>query len=181
MPHVTHASEALGLSPVALLITDLSASANFVGTLLQLSRLHYRQTAAHSQNGATVTTACMLSLAFLCLNGLHAPSHLCFYVGALKAVFLSSFSGITTSIPQESAACAFITRQTPGSSEQTSHSQNQSNSTTLFSSAGVGRGLNAPTKVFSTAYADCRPPPPPLLPMFLKCSVLWALGCALGF
>ena len=31
MPHVTHASEALGLSPVALLITDLSASVKFVG------------------------------------------------------------------------------------------------------------------------------------------------------
>ena len=52
----------------------------------------------------------MPSLAFLCLDGLHAPIHLGFYVGALKAVFLSSFSGITTSIPQESAACAFITR-----------------------------------------------------------------------
>ena len=52
----------------------------------------------------------MLSLKFLCLDGLHAPSPLCFYVGGLKAMFLSSFSGITTSIPQESAACAFITR-----------------------------------------------------------------------
>ena len=48
------------------------------------------------------------------LNGsrdvLRAPIHLWFYVSALKAVFLSSFSGITTSILQESAACAFINR-----------------------------------------------------------------------
>ena len=57
-----------------------------------------------------VTSACMLSPEFLCLDGLHAPIHLCFYVRALKAMFISSFSGITTSTLQESAACAFITR-----------------------------------------------------------------------
>ena len=57
-----------------------------------------------------VTSACMLLSGFLCLDVLHAPIHLWFYVSALKAVFLSSFSGITTSILQESAACAFITR-----------------------------------------------------------------------
>ena len=98
-----HASEALGLSPVALLITDLSPSCNFRGFITDRQR-HTLRTAQ------LVTSACMLSLAFLSLDGLHAPSHLCFYVGALKAVFLSSFSDITTSFPQESAACAFITR-----------------------------------------------------------------------
>ena len=52
----------------------------------------------------------MLLSEFLCLDSLLAPTHLWFYVSTLKAVFLSSYSGITTDIPQESAACAFITR-----------------------------------------------------------------------
>ena len=67
----------------------------------------------------------MLSLAFLCLDGVHAPSHLCFSVGALKAVFLSSFSGITTSFPQESAACALITRDQTLSSSRRLAAQNR--------------------------------------------------------
>ena len=43
-------------------------------------------------------------------SNLRALLSLWFDVGALKAVFLSSFSGITTSVLQVSAACAFITR-----------------------------------------------------------------------
>ena len=72
-----------------------------------------------------VTSACMLSPEFLCLDGLHAPIHLCFYVRALKGVFFSSFSGIATSIPQESAACVFITRDQRLSSSRRLSAQNR--------------------------------------------------------
>ena len=87
---------------------------NFRGFITDRQR-HTLRTAPQTE---LVTSACMLSLAFLCLDGLHAPSHLCFYVGALKAVFLSSFSGITTSIPQASAACAFTRDQRLSSSRR---------------------------------------------------------------
>ena len=108
MPHVIFASEALGLSPVALLITDISASTS-------LRRPYCSQTdGKHTFRAAPqtelVTSACILSSEFLYLDALHAPTYLWFYVGALKAVFLSSFAGITTCILQTSAACAFITR-----------------------------------------------------------------------
>ena len=70
------------------------------------------------------------------------PIYLWFCVGALKAAFISSFSGITHFITYVSAACAFITRAQPLSSprqlsaQARSHSQIQSTSTTYLSSAG---------------------------------------------
>ena len=60
---------------------------------------------------------------WLCLDVLHAPIHLWFYVSVLEAMFLSSFPGITTSILQGSAACALITRdqRLDSSRPQTGH------------------------------------------------------------
>ena len=145
MPHVTHASEAVPSGPV------LSASVNccnFRGFITDRQR-HTLRAAPQTE---LVTSACMLSLEFLCLDGLHAPSHLCFYVGALRAVFLSSFSGITTSIPQEPAACAFITRDQRLSpsrrlSAQTRHRTHRTRATQQPHSAQprVGRGFRLRT------------------------------------
>ena len=112
MPHVTHASEALGLSPVALLITDMSAIVNYVGPAAAFETFitdRRRQPFRAAPQTELVTSACMLSSEFLCLDSLHAPTHLWFYSARSRPCF-SSFSGITTSIPQEPAACAFITR-----------------------------------------------------------------------
>ena len=53
MPHVTHASEALGLSPEALLITDIPAGVNLRRPCCGFRDFHYRQTAAHFLSGAT--------------------------------------------------------------------------------------------------------------------------------
>ena len=70
------------------------------------------------------------------------PIYLWFHVSALKAAFVSSFSGITHFITYISAACAFITRDQPLSSprqlsaQARSHSQIQGTSTTYLSSAG---------------------------------------------
>ena len=52
MPHVTQASETLGLSPVALLITNISASISLHRPCCGFRGFHYRQTAAHFQSGA---------------------------------------------------------------------------------------------------------------------------------
>ena len=45
------------------------------------------------------------------------------HVSALKAIFLSSFTGIRTSITHMSAACAFITRDQQLSSPKSSSGQ----------------------------------------------------------
>ena len=94
----------------------------------------------------------MLLSEFLCLDSLHAPTHLWFYVSTLKAVFLSSYTGITTSTPQESAACAFITRDQRLSSSrclsaQTRHRTHRSRATQQSYSAqpGVVRGFRLGT------------------------------------
>ena len=93
---------------------SLSLSVSLYSNILRLSRHSSQTDGKHTFRAAPqtelVTSACMLSSEFLCLDALHAPTYLWFYVGALKAVFRSSFSGITTSILQVSAACAFITR-----------------------------------------------------------------------
>ena len=71
-------------------------------------------------------------------------------------------SGITTSILQEPAACASISRDQRLSpsrrlSYQTSHSQNQSNSTTSFSSAGGRSRLDVLRSAFEHTEFICYP------------------------
>ena len=106
-----------------------------------------------------VTSACMLSSECLCLDT--CPIYLWFYVGALKAAFISSFSGITHFITYISAACAFITRDQPLSSprqlsaQARSHSQIQSTSTTYLSSAG-GRSRLPFEDVLKLLYSEER-------------------------
>ena len=75
MPHVTHASEALGLSPVALLITDICASTSCRGTYCGFQGFHYTDnnyTFRAAPQTELLTSACMLSSKFLCLDPLHA-------------------------------------------------------------------------------------------------------------
>ena len=140
------ASEALGLSPVALLILTYLRVQTYVGSL-RPPRLSPQTDSSHNCNFRAapqtdlVTSACMLSCECLCLDT--CPIYLWFYVGALKAAFIiSSFSGITHFITYISAACAFITRDQPLSSprqlsaQARSHSHIQSTSTTYLSSAG---------------------------------------------
>ena len=141
------ASEALGLSPVALLILTYLQVQTYLGSL-RLPRLSPQTDSSHNFRAAPqtdlVTSACMLSSECSVPGRSACPIYLWFYVGALKAAFVSSFSGITHFITYISAACAFITRDQPLSSprqlsaQARSHSQIQGTSTTYnyLSSAG---------------------------------------------
>ena len=69
--------EALGLSPVALLILTCLRVQTYVGSL-RLSRLSPQTDSSHNFRAAPqtdlVTSACMLSYEYLCLDALHALS-----------------------------------------------------------------------------------------------------------
>ena len=100
-----------------------------------------------------------------------------FLVEVLKAVLLSSFSGITRSITYISAACAFITREQPlGSLKQLSAQarsrlQIQNTSPTYLSSAGSRSWLPFEDVLKSTS--DIRPLQPTRVHYFLELTCAW--------